>query len=90
MNPPRPAAARGIKLLGVLVAGHGGFVLLKLLGIAGIVTLLGALGISFGTEVAGIALLHVAAIVAVVVVFRRRHRSPHGSPSDRPLVGRGP
>ena len=76
--PARRRTSR-TKLFGALVAGHGAFVLVKLLGIAGLVALLGGLEMRFGLEVAGIALLHVAAIAVLVLALRhwlrRRHRT---------------
>ncbi|MES2136948.1 MAG: hypothetical protein V4502_07815 [Pseudomonadota bacterium] len=62
------------ELFGTLVAGHGAIVLVKLLGIAGLVALLGGLEMRFGLEVAGIALLHVAVVAALMMALRHRRR----------------
>lgn len=82
LDRTRPAASRRTRLFGLLVAGHGLFVLLKLLGIAGVVAALGAVQMRFGWDVAAVSFLHVAVIAAIALAFRRcRQRSAKGSTS---------
>lgn len=75
----RRAASRGAKLIAFLFAGHGLFVLVKVLAIGGAVTFFGAIQMKFGWAVAAIVLFHASVIVALVLVYRhwRRGRKAH-------------
>lgn len=76
-----PSRSRcGVKIFGVMLAGHGAFVALKLLGIVALVAALREVQVKFGSGIAVLALAHLAVVAVLVFVYRLRHRLRHPPP----------